>query len=463
MAMVTTRKLLQDVQKKITPTAKERAKQAKVAETVLEKIKKSSGKHVDAILCGSNARDTHLRGDNDLDIFVLFPEKLSRPEFEKEGLRIGKLVFRGHKWEKAFSEHPYVRGQIDGFDVEIVPSYKVSKAELKQSSVDRSPFHNQYLKKRLKAKKKVEARLLRQFLKGIRAYGADTKASSVPGYVVELLILEYGSFMKAIKAVSDWKQGQVIDVENHWKKGEAKRLFKDSALVVIDPVDKNRNVAAALSLNQFSRIVAAARAFLKKPGKRFFFPGREKPWPVKKVRKVLEKKELVAVKLGFPKKVLPDIIWGQIQRFARKAEKQLVLNGFRALRSEAWTNEKNLIVLVFEVEARILQKSMVKFGPFVTDEKNSKAFLAAHPKRIAGPRIEEGRWVIEIARKHTRIEKFLQDFLKKEKGKEKEGMRKAINKGSSILQEENLIKLFGKNREFAEFLTHYLKGEEEFL
>ena len=115
-----------------------------------KKIKEMEGKHVDVVLCGSNARDTHLKGDNDLDIFVLFPEKLSREEFEKEGLRIGKKVFRGKKWEKAFSEHPYIRGKIEEFDVEIVPSYKVPSAELLQSSVDRSPFHNQYLKKRLK-------------------------------------------------------------------------------------------------------------------------------------------------------------------------------------------------------------------------------------------------------------------------------------------------------------------------
>ena len=195
-----TKQLLEKVAKRITPTKRERAEQQKVAIEVIKKIKEMEGKHVDVVLCGSNARDTHLKGDNDLDIFVLFPEKLSREEFEKEGLRIGKKVFRGKKWEKAFSEHPYIRGKIEGFDVEIVPSYKVPSAELLQSSVDRSPFHNQYLKKRLKQKHMREARLLRKFLKGIDAYGADTKAGSVPGYVVELLTLQNGSFLKTVKA-----------------------------------------------------------------------------------------------------------------------------------------------------------------------------------------------------------------------------------------------------------------------
>lgn len=455
--------LLAHVLKRVTPTRLERKQQAMLAEKIIEGIRKTSGKHLDVMLCGSNARDTHLRGDNDLDIFVLFPEKLSREEFEKEGLRIGKKVFRGHRWEKAFSEHPYIKGKIEGFDVEIVPSYKVSKAELKQSSVDRSPFHNEFLKKNLKEKQKGEVRLLRQFLKGIKAYGADTKSSSVPGYVVELLILNHGSFLNTLKAISEWKQGQVIDIEKYHSEEESRKLFPDTPLIMIDPVDRNRNVAAALSLNQFSRIVAASRAFLRKPGKSFFFGKKEKKWPVKRLKEMLGKKELVAIRLGFPSKALPDIIWGQIQRFARKTRKQLELNGFRVLREEAWTDEARAIVIVLEVESKLLQKSMVKKGPFVTDAKNSRAFLEAHKRVLAGPRIEEGRWLIEIPRKHTRIEKFLQGFLKKEKKVEKAELKKAINKGSKIMQEKQLIEMFKKNKEFAGFLSTYLKGEEEFL
>ena len=457
------KKLLEQVLKKITPGKQERKKQSALAEKVMGRIRKTGGKHVDVMLCGSNARDTHLKGDNDLDIFVLFPEKLSRQEFEEAGIRIGKQVFRGHKWEKAFSEHPYIRGEIEGFEVEIVPSYRVSSAESKQSAVDRSPFHNEYLKKRLLGGKKGEARLLRQFLKGIKCYGADTKANSIPGYVVELLILEYGSFMNAIKAISEWKQGEVIDLEKYWGGEEARRLFPDAALAVIDPVDRNRNVAAALSFNQFSRMVAASRAFLKKPSRAFFFGKKERPWPVPKLRAMLQKKELIAVRLGFPKKALADVVWGQIQRLARKAEKQMILNGFNVIRSEAWTDEKDTIVLLFQVESRHLQKSMAKQGPFVTDEKNSKAFLNAHPRVIAGPRIEQGRWVIEIPRKYTHVEGFLREFLKKEKRAETGSLKKALNKTCSILEEKNIAEMYKKNRAFAEFLTTYLKGEEEFL
>ncbi len=132
-------KLLGNVLKKIEPSEKELKAEENIAKEIIAKIKKINGKHVDVILAGSIARQTHLKNDRDIDIFVMFPEHIEREEFEKEGLRIGKLVFKGHKWEKAYSEHPYIRGNIRGFDVEIVPSYKVKNSEEIKSAVDRTP------------------------------------------------------------------------------------------------------------------------------------------------------------------------------------------------------------------------------------------------------------------------------------------------------------------------------------
>jgi len=199
-------KLLTKVVKKITPGHAEIKKQDLLAREIIRKIMLIKGSHIRAELVGSNARNTHLQGDHDLDIFVFFPEKLSRDEFEKEGLRIGKLVFRGHTWEKAYSEHPYIRGVIKGFNVEIVPAYFIKDAKELKSAVDRTTFHNKYLETKMTETMKKEVRLLKQFLKGIKAYGADLKVSSVPGYVTELLILKHETFEKPIKAISKWKK-----------------------------------------------------------------------------------------------------------------------------------------------------------------------------------------------------------------------------------------------------------------
>ncbi len=453
--------LCRRVLKRITPPASEHKKELTLAQSIMERIRNTEGRHVEVVLVGSLARNTHLKGDRDIDIFVLFPEQLGREEFVREGLRIGKAVFRGHEWEKAYSEHPYIRGILQGYDVEIVPSYKVAKAELLKSSVDRSVFHNEYLSKKLDNAKRSEIRLLRQFLKGIGCYGAELKVSSVPGYVVELLILKHETFKRTLRAIASWRRREVIDLEGYYKEAEALKKF-DSPLMVIDPVDRNRNVAAALSLTQYSRMIAAARAFLERPSMAFFFGRREKPWSVGKVRNLLKKKELVAVELAYPAKALPDIIWGQLHRFGRKLANQLELAGFGVLRSEQWTDENEHMVVVLELESLILQRTEKRTGPEVADWASSKRFLAAHRKLIAGPRIEQGRWVIEVERKHVDAQSFLLDFLKKAKKNEKENMRRALNRKARVLDERGILGLYRKGETFRKFLTNYLKGKESF-
>jgi len=449
------------VLKRVTPSEKELKAEKKIAAEIIEKIQSIEGSHLEVVLAGSMARETHLNGDRDLDIFVLFPEKLTRTEFEREGLRIGKKVFRGHSWEKAYAEHPYIRGNIKGFDVEIVPSYKVSSAELLKSAVDRSPFHAEYVKGKLKSSQRKEVRLLRQFLKGVKCYGADIKASSVPGYVVELLVIKYGNFDNAIKAVAEWKREEVIDIEGYYAQGEALKKF-DSHLVVVDPVDRNRNVAAALSFTQYSRMIAAARAFLKKPSVNFFFSRKRKPFGVAQVKKLLGKKEIVGVEVGYPKGVLADIMWGQLRRLGKKVAGEIERNKFELLRSDEWTDENERMVAIFELGAVSLQKTMKRVGPEVANKAHSERFLEMHKKLVAGPRIEEGRWVIEVERKYADVFRLLNDFLRKEKGVEKAKMKRGMNRRCRVLDEKGIIELYKKDAGFREFFSNYLRGKEEF-
>ena len=52
-------------------------------------------------------------------------------------------------------------------------------------------------------------------------------------------------------------------------------LFPES-LVIIDPVDKGRNVASAVQPQKLYDFIGAARAFLKKPSESFFYPPKPK-------------------------------------------------------------------------------------------------------------------------------------------------------------------------------------------
>ncbi len=455
-------KILRAALQKITPTKEQAREQHLFAQKIIGKIAQAKGRHIGAEMVGSNSRGTHLAGDHDLDIFVFYPENLPRAEFEKEGLAIGMKIFKGHGWEKAYSEHPYIRGKISGFDVEIVPAYRVSHAENLKSSVDRSVFHNEYMKQNMQPGQEGEIRLLKQFMKGVKCYGADLSANSFPGYVAELLILKYGTFKACIEAASKWEKGEVVDIENYYAPQDAKKKF-DSHLIVVDPVDRGRNVAAALSLNQYARFIAGCREFLRKPRMEFFFPKSHKVWNAGQLKKFLANTGLRAIMLGYPKGGLEDVMWGQLKRFSKKLETIAEQNDFTVKRSAQWLDHKNHLVILLEAESTALEKAKVVKGPEVFYPEHSKAFISAHKKPLSGPRIEEGRWIIEIERKHTRLEALLKEQLEKLSKTERKGIRQALKKRASIMDGKEIAALYSKNAGFAQFLTGYLKGKEEFL
>ncbi|MDO8427894.1 MAG: CCA tRNA nucleotidyltransferase [Candidatus Diapherotrites archaeon] len=445
---------------KIKPSPNELQQELEIASKVMAEIKKMKGPHVNVLLCGSLARNTHVRKDRDIDIFVQYPKELTRVEFEKEGLKLGKAVFKNHTWKQQFAEHPYIRGNIQGYEIEIVPSYKVEKADQLQSAVDRSPFHQAWLEKKLTEEMKDQVRLLKSFLKGINCYGAKIKVSSMPGYVVELLIVQYGSFEKCLKAVSIWKKETIIDLEKQYETETDTRKKFQHHLIVVDPTDKNRNVASALSYNQFARFIAAARAYLKKPSLDFFFENKKHSWPLNKIKKYSAEKNLIVLTMPYTSDMVSDIVHGQLRRFSKKLKIQLELNGFNVDRLDDWSDEKQCMAIIIDMHSKTIDQVKNHFGPEVTDKENSEKFLKAHKKSLAGPRIEEGRWVIEKLRKFYQVEKLIVHACKN--NIEKQPLKKALKK-SELLNEKKILALCKKNSEFKKYFTQFLKGKEEFL
>jgi len=171
---------------------------------------------------------------------------------------------------------------------------------------------------------------------------------------------------------------------------------------------------------------------------------------------------LLGVLFPFPKNALADIVHGQLKRLKTKTAKQLELKEFRVKRSSDWTDEKKLCAVIIELENVVIQQVSMHVGPPVTDEKNSKVFLDRNKKIVSGARIEKGRWIVEKERKFFNAYTFLKDYFKKVKKETKPPIKKTLSK-ASILDEKELIKFYKQNKEFAEYLTIYLRGKEEFL
>ncbi|MEM4390303.1 MAG: CCA tRNA nucleotidyltransferase [Candidatus Diapherotrites archaeon] len=448
------------VLKKIVPSDVELIRQKKLVDSLISKIMSFKGRHVKAELVGSASRGTNLASDTDLDIFVFYPTTLSRVDFERESLLLAKRVFGKHKYEKVYSEHPYLRGFISGRVVEIVPAYLVSGSNI-VSAVDRSPLHNSYLNSKLSFEAKNEVRLLKQFLKGISCYGADLSSNSFSGYLTELLVVYYGSFLGVVRAACNWSKFQVVDVEGFYSNVEALNKFKHH-LIVPDPVDKERNVAAALSYNQYARFIAACRSFVDNPSLNFFFPKPVKPWSKKSLLSFLNKVEVVAVLFPYPRVLVEDQVWGVVRRLGRKLFSVSIANDFVVKRFGEWVERGKFMAIVFEVESLTLQKSKIRVGPEVVDFKNSVAFLSAHKKIISGPRIENGRWVLEVERQEVDFRRFIKKTCALFSLQEKLSLRLPLKK-VVVFSESDLYSVYSKNKGFASFFTSWLKGKETFL
>ena len=103
------------------------------------------------MVVGSIARDTWVKGDRDLDVFMLFSPDLPREVLEAEGLALARSVARKFTdtFCEKYAEHPYINATIESIDVDLVPCYNVASAASIQSAVDRTPFHTRYITEKI--------------------------------------------------------------------------------------------------------------------------------------------------------------------------------------------------------------------------------------------------------------------------------------------------------------------------
>jgi len=412
-------KTLQKILEKIIPTKQEQEKERAIADKILNKLKK---KGVKPLLVGSLAKDTDIRGTKDLDIFILFPTSVSREELKKRGLEIGKELFdeMNLKYEIDYAEHPYVIGRYNReYTIEIVPCYDTPK---KKSAVDRTPYHTKYIrgKLRINPELKNEIRLLKQFMKGAGIYGAEAKVLGFSGYLSELLVINYASFENVIRETAKWKFGECIDPENLWDdKKLLKYFFPESYLVVVDPTDKNRNVAAAVSRDALSKFILACRKFLESPSEEFFFPEEKKINKIKIKSQIIEKLHKRGTKvisiLFSHEKINPNTLYSQLRKTDDSIKRQIEHYNFKILKSGFWTDELNKSIILYEFELWKLPDFERRTGPRVDiDIKNQENFSNKYKKQK--PYLENGYWVVDTKRKFTDALEVVKKIVAEKKG-----------------------------------------------
>jgi len=467
-----TENVCRSVLKQISPSKRERNRIAALARELERNVVsacKAPKVGADVRLEGSIAKDTWLSGEPDIDIFMRVSPKIPRKSPGKVCLNFAKEATKGYEQIERFAEHPYLEAIIDGTRVNIVPCYATKRGEW-LSATDRTPFHTDYILKHLDERLRDEVRLLKKFMKGIGVYGAEIKVGGFSGYLCELLVLRFGSFAAVLQTFARQSQRIIVDIEEHYRSRENElRLLFDEPLMVVDPVDRGRNVASAVLPPKLCTFVAASQAFLKSPNRSFFYPRKTTALSADVLKRKMTHCGPAIVTVVFGKvDAVPDVSWGQLYKSQRSLRKLVQLNDFEILRDLAWSDDKSLNLFIFELEHCCIPPVKKHLGPPLEKEHECERFLAKHQSgsgTVAGPYIEDGRWVVQIRRKYTDACVLLRERLK-DGGKNAgvaEQISQVLRKGFRVLVNEEIAEVCRKNREFAGFLTEFLSGKPKWL
>ncbi len=453
--------ILREVLEKITPSTSERLKISHIINEVRQRILEKAHEYsinVEVSIEGSIAKDTWLSDDKDIDVFIHLPKELGKESLKTVGLELCKSACKN--WIEAYAEHPYIQANINGFKVDIVPVFKINSVDEAETAVARTPFHTQFINSRFNNIMREEVRILKQFMKGTGVYGAEIKIKGFSGYLCELLIYKYKSFMNLLKSTSKWKPYHVvIDPVGHYSNlNEVKKIFMDP-LIVIDPVDKKRNVAAALSIDKMAKFIVASRAFRENPSLKFFFPTISKITKNEMIRMRRKGFKALFIILKCPK-LVPDILWGEIFKSLEGLSTLLEKYDFKVLSKDAWSDEKSIVVLAFQLESIEIPKIKKHAGPLISLCESEKSFLRKNilnKNVVSGPCIEGDRWIVYKLRSITRADDLIRSkFIEAKHGPHIKTQNFEVMTGEEILDKIN-------TDDFRIFLKKFMNKRESWI
>jgi tRNA nucleotidyltransferase (CCA-adding enzyme) len=423
--------LHREILQKLKPLSETKRKLSQAVDELINKINAAIKSLkldfiLEPILVGSVAKNTYL-ANPDIDIFIMFPPSVPVEKLRSLGLEVGRLVLPDG--QERYAEHPYLAGKFAGFDTDIVPCYKLASIQDRMTAVDRTPFHTKYIIEHLTAAQRDEVRLLKQFIKGIGAYGAEIEVLGFSGYLCELLILRYQTFLNLLIDAKNWPDELVFDLASviPSSMGERKAIwyqpktvltqslaqkFRNEPLVFIDPVDGARNVASALSKENLQLFIKAAQTYLSMPTPTYFFPNPVNPLTTEELTHQLDSEDITILSIRFQTPdVVPDILHGQLRKSQKMIARLLDIEGFGVKKAKYYSNE--FTILLFELSKSKLPEIMRHHGPPVGhgNEVDFTSKWKVEPTAMSKPYKKGDRWYVDIKRKFTKPLDLLGDKL----------------------------------------------------
>lgn len=350
---------------------------------------------------GSFAKGTWLKGDHDIDLFVRFDGKKFK---DKDISKILEKQLGNFKLKKVHGSRIYFQIEKNNLIYEVVPVLDIKNTNNVINVMDVSPLHSKYVIKNTNKKLRDEIRLAKLFFKANLLYGAETHKKAFSGYAIEILTIHYKGLSNLMKAASKFNDSEIIDPKKHYKnKSDILRLLNESKkgpLILIDPVQKNRNITAVVSKANFDKLIKSARLYLKNKSEKFF---------IKKEIDPLKLKDYILIELHSIKED-KNTLGGKLSRSLEYIKSHLDREGFIVKNYDWKWNSK--VYFWFKLKNENLPLKKKHFGPKIEDKANLMKFKEKWKYSKSG--IENGRIYVFVPRRFSNAVDFIKYLLKDE-------------------------------------------------
>lgn len=380
----------------VKPTRAERRRLRADAAVLMRKLRIPYAR---VVLGGSVAKGTWLRGTHDVDVYVQFSRARYKNRSEElSDILQGALRRVRLSFERLHGSRDYFRVERGGYVFEIVPILRIAKPGDAVNLTDFSQLHVAYVRRFRRLADEI--RLVKAFARAQKVYGAESYIRGFSGYALELLVIRYGSFVRFLRAVARWGAKVVVGgARRAARLNTAKRV---APLVLIDPVQPDRNAAAAVSVEKFEALKKAARRFLRHPSEEFF---KEKSVDEEELRKV-GRLFVVEARLARGKK---DVVGAMAVKAFEFVRDRIRESDF-GLRCAVVDFVGEVVRMFFVVARAELSSRVVQWGPALQYKEGVAAFKKKH-RRVE---VRGGRLCVVRQRGWREFTPFLRALLEAE-------------------------------------------------
>jgi len=381
----------------------------------------------------SGRKQTQLRGHRELDVFIGLPPSMV-PGWEEQlpsQLALNRLLHKlvrkiavvaaekagCHNISVVFAQHPYVTAILGEFRVDLVfcfdlpLDYIMRKGPL--TAVDRTPHHSRFIDENLSAEQRDDVRLLKAFFQACFTYGDASPVGrcGFTGFSAEILIYHMGTLEEALSSFKLLSTSPLDYFGRSIK--ELKRLFRNDFLIIVDPTDPRRNLAASISSRAYRYARHQALQVLHQPSPRFFLPKDIPTFSPQEERQLDPNFFVVEYRdeTGWHYTKTRDKLYkyfSQLCRFLSKEPTGEKRFG-RCLFEEVLDKEAGLYAVALWVEHYNISPYCVHIGPPLHMQEAARRFREKYPNA----EISDGRYRVLIPRAFTKAPEAIEYYLAK--------------------------------------------------